>query len=270
MPAEAQGALDAMYRDAHRGDAPPLVQRWWNVNPADPLDGIHIVASPQRTIALPAMLGITAGDESLSAIGEVLGHDALAPLRRNPLARVVYLSDVVANQLGAKVGQTVSVGGIDLDVAGIFDADEFDQKATALGGDSLAPLKYTRDELDSSGHRLDAGDADDLGTGREAAGSSSFGFAVRDRAGVGEQAAAEPSAGDAGRGARHPRGRRQPNQSRAVPGPDERGTPSSFSRRQRDVAKRSARSVESLLTSHPPPEHERRVRRPSGPGTARL
>src|SRR5581483_6801334 len=59
-------------------------------------------------------------------------------------------------------GQFVRVCGFDLQVAGIFDGGEFDQKAIMLSGEPLSPLKYVRDALDAGGRKLSDSNLDTL------------------------------------------------------------------------------------------------------------
>jgi hypothetical protein len=152
---------------------PAVVERWWCVNPQDPQEQMHIVASPTRDVAVPAILGLSPGESQLSEVGQVIGPEKFSKLENDTTAKVIYFSSAIADQLGVKEGDAVSVGGIDLTVAGTFDADEFDQKVTTLSGESIAPLKYTRDELDAGGRRLGDAAADDLSL--DAAGGSGGG-----------------------------------------------------------------------------------------------
>jgi ABC-type lipoprotein release transport system permease subunit len=157
-----RGALVELFHNAKRTDEPLVVERYWNVNPFDPLDQIHIHGEHQAEVALPAMLGLSPGESQLSGLSKVIPAEKLSELERNPNATVIYLSSVIAKQLGAVEGQAVDLGGIPLTVAGIFDADAFDQKVNMLSGESLAPLKYVKDALDASGKRLGDSGADDL------------------------------------------------------------------------------------------------------------
>jgi ABC-type lipoprotein release transport system permease subunit len=157
-----RGSLDELYRDQKRTDQPLIVERYWNINPYDPQDAIHIVANPQTQIALPAMLGISPGEPLLGSLGQVIDPAKLSELEKNPNATIIYLSSTIAKQLGVKENDVVDIGGIGLTVAGIFDADAFDQKVNLLSGESLAPLKYVKDALDAGGKRLGDSGADDL------------------------------------------------------------------------------------------------------------
>jgi ABC-type lipoprotein release transport system permease subunit len=159
---DVSAAIDDLYRRQNRTDRPLLVQRWWNVNPADPQDQIHIVFSKTAQVAVPAMLGLSPGESQLSDIASVIGPDKFKLLDQDAHASIIYLSSILADQLGVKEKDVVDVGGIDLTVAGIFDADAFDQKVTMLSGEGLAPLKYVRDALDAGGRRLQDTGADDL------------------------------------------------------------------------------------------------------------
>lgn len=169
-------ALDQLYHRQNRTDHPLIVEHYWNVNPIDPQDQIHIVASAQSQVALPAILGISPGESQISDIAQVIGADKYNELEKDPLAKVIYLSNVTADQLGVKEGGAVDIGGIDLTVAGVFDPDQFDQKVNMLSGEGIAPLKYVRDALDAGGKKLQDSGADDLAldTGGEQELSSNY------------------------------------------------------------------------------------------------
>jgi hypothetical protein len=112
---------------------------------------------------LPAMLGLSPGVSQTTGIAQVIGIDKLHELETNPNASVIYLSSVIATQLGVREGNVVNLGGTEnLTVAGIFDADQFDQKVNLLSGESISPLKYVKDALDAGGKRLGDTGADDL------------------------------------------------------------------------------------------------------------
>jgi ABC-type lipoprotein release transport system permease subunit len=162
MLMNVRGALDDLYHRQNRTDQPLLVQRYWNVNPIDPQDEIHIVADNHRQLALPAMLGLSPGESQMSDIAQVIGPDKFDLLEKDPHATVIFLSSAIADQLGVKENNVVDIGGIDLTVAGVFDADAFDQKVNLLSGESIAPLHYTKDALDAGGKKLQDNGADDL------------------------------------------------------------------------------------------------------------
>ncbi len=155
-----------------------IVQRWWNINAANPKEQIHIVHVPTGPdgSALPgakpkvfpalAVLGLSPGESRLSPeIANIIGPEQFNRLE-NGETNIIYLSKVIAEQLGiASTGQKVLVGGIGLEVAGIFDAASFDQRVITLSGESLAPLKYSSGALDGGGRGLadTSGDALSLG-----------------------------------------------------------------------------------------------------------
>ena len=162
LVANLTAALDDLYRRQNRADRPTVVQRWWNVDAADPQDQVHVLKSKTSVVALPALLGLSPGESRLSDVANVIGPDKFAPLDTDPDAKVIYFSTVTANTLGVREGDTVDVGGIDLRVAGTYDADAMDQRDATLSGEPIAPLKYTRDALDAGGKRLGDTGADDL------------------------------------------------------------------------------------------------------------
>src|SRR5208282_3188194 len=104
-----RAALDQLYHRLNRTDHPLIVERYWNVNPTDPQDQIHIVASAQNQVALPAMLGLSPGESQISDIAEVIGADKYNELEKDLLAKVIYLSNVTAEQLGVKEGGAVDI-----------------------------------------------------------------------------------------------------------------------------------------------------------------
>ena len=157
-----RGALDDLYRQKKWGDPPRVVERWWNLNPADPQDQIHVIKSATETLPLQALLGLSPGESHFSDVAGVIGPEKFSALDTDPNAAVIYFSSTIADELKVKEGETVVVAGLNLKVAGIFDADDFDQKATMLSGESLAPLKYVKDALDAGGKKLQESGADDL------------------------------------------------------------------------------------------------------------
>jgi ABC-type lipoprotein release transport system permease subunit len=169
MLMNVRAALDDLYRRQGKTDRPVVVERWWNANPYDPQEQIHLIAG-DKNLAVPAMLGLSPGESQLSPIGQVIGQEKFDRLEKDPFAKIIYLSSVIADELGVKEGDTVTVGGIGLTVAGVFDADEFDQKVTMLSGEGLSPLKYVRDALDAGGRKLQDAGADDVSLDSESGG----------------------------------------------------------------------------------------------------
>jgi len=162
MLMNVRGSMEDLYRRQNRMDQPLIVERYWNLNPYLPQDEIHIVPENHKQLALPAMLGLSPGESQMSQIGQVIGQSKFDALEKDPSATVIYLSSVIAGQLGVKENNVVDIGGIDLTVAGIFDADLFDQKVNMLSGEGIAPLRYTKDALDAGGKKLQDTGADDL------------------------------------------------------------------------------------------------------------
>src|SRR5439155_23835405 len=76
--------------------------------------------------------------------------------------------------LGIAEGQSIRLGGIDLQVAGVFDGPAFDQKVLTLSGEPIAPLRYTSGQLDAGGRKLDdtAAESLDLDAGGADAGGN--------------------------------------------------------------------------------------------------
>src|SRR5207249_4809964 len=128
---------------------------------------------PAKVAAVPAVLGLSPGESRLSKIAEVIGAEKFVRLE-NGEEKIVYLSNATAAALGASEGSTVRVGGWDVQVAGIFSHEAFDRQVQALSGESLAPLRYSSNQLDASGKMLSetTDQSLDLGGGAGAAEAS--------------------------------------------------------------------------------------------------
>jgi ABC-type lipoprotein release transport system permease subunit len=122
----------------------------------------------QRVVSIPGVLGLSPGEGNLSRISQIIGEKQFARLE-NGEQHIIYLSDATAKDLAVHEGDTVRLGGIDLQVAGIYNADAFDQKVLTLSGDPLSPLKYTTGLLDAGGQKMTETGADTT----DLAGSSS-------------------------------------------------------------------------------------------------
>jgi ABC-type lipoprotein release transport system permease subunit len=130
-----------------------VVERWWAVSAAEPKEQFNLVG-PKRTLAVPAVLGLSPGESALSKIGEIVGSAQFARLE-NGERNLIYLSSATADSLGVKQGDRVRLGGIDLEVAGVFDANRFDREVTTLSGESIAPLRYSAGQVDANGKPID-------------------------------------------------------------------------------------------------------------------
>ena len=134
-----------------------LVARRWNVNAAEPKDQIHLTAfAPDgRPIIYPAqaVLGLSPGEAKLSSIAQAIGEKKFARLE-NGERNIIYLSQIIAEQLKVNEGDKIKVGGMDLEIAGIFDAADFDRRVKTLSGEPIAPLKYISGMLDAGGRNL--------------------------------------------------------------------------------------------------------------------
>jgi len=143
-----------------------VVERWWNVNPAEPKEHLHVVAratdgGTPRVFAAQAVLGLSPGEAALSRVDDVIGPDRFAALERGAVD-VIYLPTEAAQQLGVRESETVHLAGHALKVAGVYDAAAFDERAMALSGEPLAPLRYTVNAIDAGGRKLKNTDADSL------------------------------------------------------------------------------------------------------------
>jgi hypothetical protein len=137
---------------------PKIVQQWWAVSSTDPKEQYNLTVPahnghPAREIGIPAVLGLSQGESELSEIGSVIGATKFARLEKGE-PNVIYLSNATAKDLGVAEGDHLRLAGIDLQIAGVFDGDAFDQKVSLLSGESIAPLRYSAGELDAGGQGL--------------------------------------------------------------------------------------------------------------------
>lgn len=136
-----------------------MVARWWNVNPADPRDMVHVTTpgnaagKAAKLVSLNALLGLSPGESQLSSIAEVIGTEDFQRLERGE-RNIIYMATSVAEQLGATKGSKVLVGGLELEVAGLFDALAFDRRVNVLSGEPISPLKYSSGDIDAGGRLL--------------------------------------------------------------------------------------------------------------------
>jgi hypothetical protein len=151
-----------------------VVERWWAVSVGEPKEQYNLVSSGHE-VAVPALLGLSPGEGKLSRIAEVIGADRFARLERGE-QNVIYLSDATAQSLGVREGDSIRLGGIDLQVAGVFDTKRFDDQVLTLGAESIAPLRYTSGQLDANGKPIDdaAEESLDLEGGANAESSGSY------------------------------------------------------------------------------------------------
>jgi ABC-type lipoprotein release transport system permease subunit len=160
MPQLAADQLRAILADpALNLSNPRVVERWWAVSASDPKEEYNLSASaqpgqPPRTVGIEAVLGLTPGESELSKIADVIGPEKFARLETGQ-QNIVYLSAPIARDLGVREGQHIRLGGIDLEIAGIFDPLAFDRRVTMLSGESLAPLSYAVGEMDTGGQDMD-------------------------------------------------------------------------------------------------------------------
>jgi hypothetical protein len=158
------------------GAVPRVVERWWATSSVDPKEAYNLVVpgSPSRTTSVPGVLGLSPGESELSSVAEVIGPEKFARLEGGE-RDVIYLSASTAAELNVAEGGHVRLGGIDLQVAGVYDGDAFDRQVTMLSGEPVTPLKYSSGGVDSGGQQLDDSTADalDLNGGASAAEASS-------------------------------------------------------------------------------------------------
>jgi hypothetical protein len=144
-----------------------FIERWWNVSAADPNEQNLLIAGgesvdglPPRVVALPAVLGLSPGESTVSQVEDVIGP-SFARLEAGE-TNIVYLGTETAEQLKVKPGDTIRAGGLALEVAGLFNTADFDRKVLSLSGEPITPLKYELNALDAGGRRLNDGAAESL------------------------------------------------------------------------------------------------------------
>ncbi len=133
-----------------RGITAPLIEQWWNVNPADPNEQLNLVAvsgkdAPHIT-PVAAVLGLSPGASTL--------HHLNLPAIDETNPNIICLPKPIAATLQASVGDTISLAGHTLKLAGVFDPDDFDRHASSLADEPLRPLSYHFGELDAGGRAL--------------------------------------------------------------------------------------------------------------------
>lgn len=116
----------------------PVPQYWW-ANPANVQWRVH-VRNPATgaAISLRAALGLSGAEAGLTRVDEVLPN-----WPRFAAGGGCYLAGAAAEQLRVKAGDTVTVAGRNLEVAGVFDAAAFDRRIRGLTGESLMPADYS-------------------------------------------------------------------------------------------------------------------------------
>jgi hypothetical protein len=151
--------LSAVLADPSLGiGRPNIVQQWWAVSSSDPKEQYNLTVPgqnghPTRELGIPAVLGLSEGESGLSEIGSVIGAEKYGRLESGE-QNVIYLSNSTAKDLGVAEGDHLRLAGMDLQIAGVFDGDAFDQKVMLLSGESIAPLRYSAGELDAGGQGL--------------------------------------------------------------------------------------------------------------------
>jgi ABC-type antimicrobial peptide transport system permease subunit len=158
MPGMMADQVRAVLADpALKIEAPKVVERWWavSVDPQDEYDVVVMKNGEERNeFAVPAVLGISRGESNLSRIAEVIGRNEIARLE-NGETNIVYLSSALAERFELAEGDMLRLGGIDVQIAGIFSADDYDRDAQSLSGDEISPLKYSAGQLDTGGQTMD-------------------------------------------------------------------------------------------------------------------
>jgi len=140
-----------------------IVEQWWAVSMSEPKEQYDLV-SGSRSISVPAILGLSPGASGISSIADVIGKSQFDRLERGE-TNIVYLSSQTAGDLSVKEGDTIRMGGIDVTVAGVFDAKAFDEKVVSLSGQQIAPLRYTVGGIDGGGRKLEDTAAESLDLG---------------------------------------------------------------------------------------------------------
>ncbi len=174
LPNESLDSLRAAYKDMQ------FVERWWTITASETRDQVHLVAGgfnvdgkAARVVSMQSILGISPGESKLSPIASVVSnYDRLEKGDKN----IIYISQSTLEQLKLKVGEKVQLAGMSLEIAGVYDGNDFDQRMNTLAGEPISPLKYSSGALDASGRKFtDAADANtlDLDSSSSAAEASS-------------------------------------------------------------------------------------------------
>ena len=111
--------------------------------------------APKKPLAMKALVGLSPGESKIQpALAEVVANfgrlEAGDPKDQN----IIYTAETTAAEMGIKVGDRVRIGGIELELAGTFDAAQFDARVFTLSGDAITPLNYQIATLDAGGQRL--------------------------------------------------------------------------------------------------------------------
>jgi hypothetical protein len=157
---DVSGSVEAVV-ESGLGRPVPIIERWWNANAKEPQEKVNLVADSTRVVPVSAVLGLSRGESDLSSIASVIGQDKFARLESGE-KDIIYLSSATARELAVDEGDNIRIGGIQLKLAGIYDADDFDRKVAMLGGEPLAPLEYTPGALDAGGRKLEDSEAESI------------------------------------------------------------------------------------------------------------
>ena len=147
-----------------------VVPRYWNLADGDEQFLLYLAVEGEdvgggvTVVQQRGAVGISPGESRLTPLERVVGVAAAARLQE-PGAAVIALAEPTAAALGAAVGDTVRVGGLALELAGVFDPDAYDSQMTSISGEPVAPLDVSSGLLDAGGRRLTDANAETLSLG---------------------------------------------------------------------------------------------------------
>jgi hypothetical protein len=140
-----------------------VIERWWAVSSVDPKEQYRVgVATSGTVFPVQAVLGVSRNDALMWRT--LSGGEA-------PSESAVYVPRELADRFNLHPNDHVRIGGLDANVAGVFDSAKFDLTARSAAGESLTPLRYGTGEVDANGRRLDDTSVESLELSGSAAGA---------------------------------------------------------------------------------------------------
>jgi hypothetical protein len=137
--------------DGHQGPGGHIFDQWWLSRPDIHVDPFP-AADPAQGKAgyLQAVLGLRGGEaRAWPQLAQVLGGEDLAAKIEALDGRGVYLPAVIRDQLDLKVGQAITLDGVDAIFAGIIDANAL-QRLNQLDAKPLLPVDFQDASYQSS------------------------------------------------------------------------------------------------------------------------
>ncbi len=121
-----------------------LAPRYWWYNPNETDWRIH-VRNPEtgNEISLTGGIGISPSEDRVTGIGQMLPNWS-----RFAEGDACYISQLAAERLELGAGDSLIVGGKEVEIAGLYDSSEFDQNVLDLDGQSLMPIDMAMMDAD--------------------------------------------------------------------------------------------------------------------------